>query len=96
MLKDKEQFLMRIKSLIEVGGQFSEDNIVASFDSAWMLELQTWLAQADLVVEEALPTRHPFHRQAAAYLAGGGQLGARGMLSLLIALQREIELGTLG
>ena len=95
-MKDDVQVINRIHELIEEGGHFADEYDFIGLDPKGSLELQTWLGQALLVIESVLPPRHPFHKQAAAYLAGAGQLGAQGMLALLRALEREIKLGTLG
>jgi len=96
-MKNKEKILERTETLIAEGQKFV-DNAMFQFATAGSQEfqiLQTWLGQVLLLINVALPSSHPFRKQAAYYFSGGGSLGAQGMMSLLMSLAIEIKAGTM-
>lgn len=94
-MKNKEQVLGRVEALAKQGAELANgQSILDMVGSEGHLAAQTWLGQAVLVINAALPSPHPFRKQAAAYLYGGGLLGVQGMLSLLNSLALEIKAGT--
>lgn len=95
-MKNKDQIMGRIEKLVPCGEKLAEGAFLAMVGSPEFQRQQQWLGQGVLVINEALPSSHPFRRQAAAYLAGGGQLGIQGMLALLEGLGAEIKAGTFG
>ena len=94
-MKNKNQVLSRVEMLIKEGESFDLSEFVLDpAHNGQNLAVQTWLGQAVLVINVALPSAHPFRKQAAAYFAGGGMIGVDGMLALLRGLAREIKAGT--
>ena len=94
-MKNKEQMLQRLEALINEGQYVLNDPLLVDVvGSEAHLRMQTWLGRAVLVINVALPAAHPFRRQAAYYLAGGGVLGVQGMMSLLVGLAEEMRAGT--
>lgn len=96
-MKNKEKILERTEVLI-TEGQKLVGNALFQFAMVGSQEfqvLQTWLGQALLLINVALPSSHPFRKQAAYYFSSGGSLGVQGMMSLLMSLATEIKAGTL-
>lgn len=96
MKEKNEKILSRIEELLTDGHKFEQSVIFLQVGSPEFLEVQTWLNRAVLVIHSFLPTSHPFRRQSAAYMSGGGQLGVQGMMALLLSLKVEIGHGTFG
>lgn len=92
-MTDKETILSRINDLTGSGVNHFLNMPMVIPGTATAIEQQAWLAECLLVVDSALTAKHPFHKLATSYVAGGGQLGAQGMIALLVALRREIESG---
>ena len=93
MEENSQRLLEHVVDLLNKGEELSRNGAFVPFDSPEELERKAWLSQVLLFVENTLSAKHPFHKLALSYVAGGGFLGIQGMLALLLALRRELEAG---